>query len=67
LGDGNALFAVFDGHGSNEVAEFARDNIPKILVGTEEYKNKNYEAALTKTFLLVDTYLKDPERRMAVL
>lgn len=32
LGDGNALFAVFDGHGSNEIAEFSRDNLPRLLI-----------------------------------
>lgn len=38
LGDGNGLFAVMDGHGSNEVAEFARDYLPKIIIDSDEYK-----------------------------
>ena len=31
LGDGNALFAVMDGHGSNEIAEYARDTLPSLI------------------------------------
>jgi serine/threonine protein phosphatase PrpC len=31
LGDGNSLFAVMDGHGSNEIAEFAKDTLPSLI------------------------------------
>jgi serine/threonine protein phosphatase PrpC len=43
LGDGNSLFAVMDGHGSNEVAEFARDTIPSLLLNMDEYKTGDYD------------------------
>ena len=36
--NGLSMFAVFDGHGSNEVAEYARDNLIKFFKDTEEYR-----------------------------
>ena len=31
LGDGNSLFAVFDGHGGSKCSEFCRENLEKHL------------------------------------
>lgn len=45
------VFAVFDGHGGASVALYCGDNFVDILTSTEEFKNKNYAAALTKTML----------------
>lgn len=32
IGDGNALFAVFDGHGGSEVAQFTKHHFKKTLI-----------------------------------
>ena len=57
LGDGNALFAVFDGHGGSEVAKFAENHFTKNLVSCPAYKNKDYKLALEGTFLKMDRLL----------
>ena len=35
LGDGNSLFAVFDGHGGEQVAFFCEKHMPNILTSNE--------------------------------
>jgi serine/threonine protein phosphatase PrpC len=49
------LFGVFDGHGGKEVAIYAEDNFKKILEGLPDFQNENYEVALTKAFLKIDS------------
>jgi len=58
---------VMDGHGSNEVAQFARDRLPKLITESEEYQQKDYKAALTNAFRTIDNMLKDPKQRLALL
>jgi len=52
-----ALFAVFDGHGGKEVAEFASRHFAEELKKDENYKAKKYEEALKNTFLKIDALL----------
>lgn len=61
LGDGNSLFAVFDGHGGEQVAMFCEKWMPQMLVENEEYKKKNYARALEETFVEIDYLLINPE------
>lgn len=42
LGDGNSLFAVFDGHGGPEVAGFVAQRIVSELTKNADYKSQNY-------------------------
>jgi len=49
LGDGNSLFAVFDGHGGNcdfilghEVSKYVEVKFIEQLTSLDHYKNKNY-------------------------
>lgn len=56
-----ALFAVFDGHGGAEVAKFCSKNFGNELKKSAEYKEGKYEAALKRTFLLMDEILVTPE------
>jgi serine/threonine protein phosphatase PrpC len=57
IGDGNALFGVFDGHGGPEVAKFVKNHFTKNLVSCPAYKRKDYKAALENTFLKMDRLL----------
>jgi protein phosphatase 1G len=66
LGDGNGLFAVMDGHGSNEIAEFARDTLPGLIKDCQEYKEKKYEEALINACKQIDAILKDPAQNSVI-
>ena len=55
-----SLFAVFDGHGGNEVANFCRDNLVQVLKSTNSFINGFYEAALVETFAKLDEQLLSP-------
>lgn len=52
---------MFDGHGGNQVAEYVRDNFVKELVKTKNYKDADYGAALTETFIKMDENMKTPQ------
>lgn len=57
--DNVSLFAVYDGHGGAEVAQYAADKLPA-LVKNDLYKNGDYEKALIKAYLDFDDSLTDP-------
>mmetsp|Transcript_29379 Transcript_29379/g.44371 ORF Transcript_29379/g.44371 Transcript_29379/m.44371 type:complete len:92 (+) Transcript_29379:135-410(+) len=57
IGDGNSLFAVFDGHGGPEVAKFVQNHFTKNLISSAAYKRKDYKLALENTFLKMDRLL----------
>jgi len=40
------LFAVFDGHGGDEVAIYAKAQLKQVLEGLDLFKKKKYEKAL---------------------
>ena len=61
LGDGNSLFAVYDGHGGKFVAIFCDWYLSQILMDNQHYKNANYEQALRETFVEVDYMLLSDE------
>jgi len=48
------LFAVFDGHGGQEVAIFCEKYMPEMLVNNPNYLAGKYEKALTETFIEID-------------
>lgn len=54
IGDGNSLFAVFDGHGGPEVSRYVSEIFVKELKETAEYKKKEYAKALDLTFKRID-------------
>ncbi|CDW71278.1 protein phosphatase 2c [Stylonychia lemnae] len=54
LGDGNALFAVFDGHGGDQVAHFAEKHMAEELLQLESYKSGDYKTSLEEVFLKID-------------
>lgn len=55
------MFAVYDGHGGHEVAEYASRHLPNFIKETEDYKKGDYEKALIDAFLGFDATLAKPE------
>lgn len=58
LGDGNALFAVFDGHNGTsfyklgrEISTFLSRNLGNSLKKSEKYQAKKYKEALRNVFV----------------
>ncbi|XP_016962343.1 probable protein phosphatase CG10417 [Drosophila biarmipes] len=54
-----SLFAVYDGHGGAEVAQYCADKFPEFLKNLESYKNGQFEVALKDAFLGFDKTLLD--------
>lgn len=55
-----SFFAVYDGHGGAEVAQYCADKLPEFLKTLENYKGGNLEQALKDAFLGFDKTLLDP-------
>lgn len=49
-----AYFGVYDGHGGEKVAQFAGENIHKIVAKQEGYSKGDIESALKDGFLATD-------------
>lgn len=56
-GDKVAFFAVYDGHGGSEVAEYCSLKLPDFLKNLESYKSGDYEQALKDAFIGFDSTL----------
>lgn len=55
------MFAVFDGHGGPEVAQYCAENLPNFLKNIREYKDGDITSALEKAFIEFDKLLIRPE------
>ncbi|XP_039499179.1 probable protein phosphatase CG10417 [Drosophila santomea] len=55
-----SFFAVYDGHGGAEVAQYCADKLPDFLKNLETYKDGQFEVALKEAFLGFDKTLLDP-------
>lgn len=51
---GTAFFAVYDGHGASDVAEYAGKHLHKYLTKQPQYKEGNITEALKQAFLEID-------------
>jgi len=49
-----SFFGVYDGHGGDKVALYTGENLHKILVKQNAYKELNFEQALKDGFLATD-------------
>ena len=63
LGDGNALFGVFDGHGGPEVAIFVKEHFKANLIKNSSYKSGDYKKALEQVFVKMDRLLQSDKGR----
>ena len=61
IGDENALFAVFDGHGGVEVSKYVEKIFISQLKNSKLYKEGRYEEALLETFRRVDELIQSKD------
>ena len=57
---GTSFFAVYDGHGGANVAQYAGKNLHKFIIKRPEYKS-NIEEAMKKGFLDIDKAMQEEE------
>lgn len=57
FGNKTAFFAVYDGHGGSEVAEYCSMKLPQFLQELESFKSGNFEQALREAFIGFDATL----------
>lgn len=55
------FFAIFDGLGGAELAEFCKEVMPRELKSNEDFKKHNWEKAFEDTFNKLDNMLRRPE------
>lgn len=56
-----SFFAVYDGHGGHEVAQYCSQELPNFIKDTPEYKEGNIEEALINGFLRFDALIATPK------
>ena len=56
LGDGNSLFAVFDGHSGSEVSTYVKSIFKDTLIKSDSYQRGSYENAMIETFKMLIKY-----------
>ncbi len=56
-----SLFAIFDGHGGQEVATFCAKNVEKVLKSNKHYQNQRFKVALEETFEELDKLMQSKE------
>lgn len=61
-----SFFGVYDGHGGDRVAQYAGDNIHKIIAKQEAFKNGDIEQALRDGFLAADRAILNGTRWLRV-
>ena len=54
------MFAVFDGHGGAEVAQYCARHLPEFLKNLQEYKTGDLKSALEQAFIEFDKLLIEP-------
>merc|ERR1712065_109123 len=49
-----SMFAVYDGHGGQEIAQYCSKKLPDFIKNTEAYKNGDLKQALEEAFSDID-------------
>ena len=60
-----AFFGVYDGHGGEKVAQFAGENVHKIIAKQDAFKKGDMEQALKDGFLATDRAILNGEKLQA--
>lgn len=61
LPEGAKLFAVFDGHGGDEVSKFCSEHFAQVLQEEDSYQEGEYPVALKQALFQMDEMLRDPK------
>ncbi|XP_028133743.1 probable protein phosphatase 2C T23F11.1 isoform X1 [Diabrotica virgifera virgifera] len=56
-----AFFAVYDGHGGAEIADYAGKHLHKFVVKRQEYKDGDIPEAMRQAFLELDAHMLEEE------
>ena len=57
--ENKSLFAIFDGHGGNQISHYLMNNFFSVFLKfSEKYNNQNYEKIFQKTFSHLDDEIK---------
>ncbi|XP_067901601.1 protein phosphatase 1G [Heterodontus francisci] len=59
LDDETAMFAVYDGHGGEEVALYCAKYLPDVIKNQQAYRNGKLQKALEDAFLSIDSKLTE--------
>ncbi|XP_060527784.1 probable protein phosphatase CG10417 [Cylas formicarius] len=59
--ENTSLFAVYDGHGGHEVAQYCAQKLPNFIKATNAYKSGNIEQSLIEGFLGFDKSITNAE------
>lgn len=65
-GNSTSFFAVYDGHGGAEVAQYCAEHFPGYLKTLDKFKNKEIGPALEEAFLGFDSHLLTDEVQKAL-
>ena len=61
LNEDTSVFGVFDGHGGREVAKFVEKHFIEELQRNPNFQSKDFEKALSETFLKMDELILTPQ------
>ncbi|XP_060085955.1 probable protein phosphatase CG10417 [Ylistrum balloti] len=65
-GNNTSFFAVYDGHGGAEVAQYCAEHFPEYLKNLDKFKSKEIGPALEEAFLGFDSHLLTDEVQKAL-
>ena len=67
LNEDTSLYGVFDGHGGREAAKFVEKHFIEELQKNPNFISKDFEKALTETFLKMDELIMTPQGQKEIM